>query len=324
MVLLKKILNNYASHSPAILSKKEGKKHPSEFEVLLSIGILQQDIFPQERWCPSCENEFVAIQTLSKEKAYSLCTTDETAGRSYFEPENLQQWRFSTPAFIALLLQALNAEQSKFNENILGLLWDLGNQKINGKQYHLFFTRSIDNIEKDKRSIITALPDTAVFYLGTVHTSLPDDVLLIPVLDIIKDLKSSGLVLSSKTLKSYFPEEIFTDEGDDLQLDKNIVLSQKRNYLLLNKKRGGGFEKETKISPQASNLIAHCFGIRHYDDNAKTLQELANALANDSKISISNKINTINKICKKEGVKEILHKRSGQLWGLNPKLDCCK
>lgn len=323
MALLKKLLNNFAFHSPAILGKEEAEKHPKELEVLLSLGILQPDTFPQERWCPSCGSEFVPIQTVSKERAFTLCTTDEEATRDYFDPQALKQWRFVTLPFVSLFLKALGVDKPSPTENITGLLWDLGNHKMGGKQYHLFFTRSVDDIEKDKRSIITSLPDTAVFYLGVVHTSLPADVLLVPVFDVLKDINAEGVSLSAKALKSYFPEIVSTDEGGDLELDKHIVLAVRRNCLLLHKERGGRFKKEAKISPQASNLISHCYQIRRNDENSKTLQELANAFAS-SKVSISNRINAIKKVCTENGVKQILHKQSGDRWGLNQRLDCCK
>lgn len=45
-----------------------------------------------------------------------------------------------------------------------------------------------------------------------------------------------GITLAPKALNTYFVEEIYSDEGDDIELDKNIMLSQKRNRLLLHKK----------------------------------------------------------------------------------------
>jgi len=323
VALLKKLLNNLAFHSPAILNKEEGETHPKELEVFVSLGILKQDTFPQERWCPSCESESVPIQVISKERAYTLCTTDAETGRDYFDPQTLKQWRFDTPPLISLFLKALGIDQPSPTENIAGLLWDLGNHDINGGQYHLFFTRSIDNIETDKRSIITSLPSSAVFYLGTVHTALPDDVLLVPVLDVIKELKKDGISLVPKALNTYFVEEIYSDEGDDIEIDKNIMLSQRSNRLLLHKKRGGKFEKEEKISPQAARLIAYCYQIRHNDENSRTLQELADALAGGSKVSISNRIKEVTNASDNNGV-TILHKFSGEKWGLNQRLGCCK
>ena len=107
VALLKKLLNNFAFHSPAILTEEEGKKHPKELEVLVSLGVLKQDTFPQERWCPSCESESVPIQIVSKERAYTLCTTDEGAGRDYFDPQTLTQWQFNTQKFLELTAKEL-------------------------------------------------------------------------------------------------------------------------------------------------------------------------------------------------------------------------
>jgi hypothetical protein len=261
---------------------------------------------------------------ISKTKAFSLCTIDEHAGRDYFNPEELKQWRFVVAPFILQFLNALGISQPSITENITGLLWDLGSQEINGKRYHLFFTINIDNIEKDKRSIITSLPNTVVFYLGTAHTALPDGVLLVPVFSLINEITNKGLVLLRNGVDSYFPKQVVVDENDDLQLDRHIVLAAKRNLLLLDKRRGGGFKQEVKISPQAVRLLAYFYQIRHYDLNSRTLRELADMLANKSKVSISNRIKEIATICKDNGIKSLLHKYSNDKWGLNPQLECCK
>jgi len=216
MVLLKKLLNSLTFHSPAILSSEEGEKYPKEFEILSSLGVLKQDTFPQERWCPSCESESLPIQTVSKERAYTLCTMDEEATRDYFDPQTLKQWLFTTPPFITLFLKTLGIDQPSFTETITGLLWNLGTHEINGNQYHLFFTRNIAEIGKDKRSIITSTTNTAVFYLGAVHGTLPDDILFVPVLDIVKDLNSEGLVIDHKTLNSYLSDTTPSQKHDQL------------------------------------------------------------------------------------------------------------
>jgi len=323
VALLTKILNQLAHFSPAVITDEEIEPYKRDFDILLNLGVFQKVSDPQHIWCKTCQNESVEVHYVKEGRAFTLCTQDEYAERDYFDPQTIKQWRFDTPPFISLFLKALGIDQASPTENIVGLLWDLGNHKINGKQYHLFFARSIDDIEKDKYSTITNLPDTAIFYLGTIHTS--NDVLLVPVLGILKDINVGELIISSEVLNSYFPKEVFADEGGDVKLDKHIFHSHSRKILQLHKKKGGGFEKEIPISPQASYLIAYCYQIRSYDKNSKTLKELAVALTkNGSKVSISNRIKEIEKICSENGVKQILHKYSDEKWGLNQKLDCCK
>ncbi len=238
MVLLKKLLNNLAFHSPAILSSEEGEKYPKEFEILLSLGILKQDTFPQERWCPSCESESLPIQTISKERAYTLCTMDEEATRDYFDPQILKQWRFTTPPFITLFFKALGIEQKKPTETIAGLLWNLGTHEINGNQYHLFFTRNIANIEEDKCSIITSTTNTVVFYLGTVRTALPDGILAVPILGTIKDLKSGGFVLAHEALNSYFSDAVLLQKKARATPPSKRELRKKINNIIKTGKFG--------------------------------------------------------------------------------------
>ena len=64
---------------------------------------------PQERWCPSCESESVPIHIVSKERAYTLCTRNEEAGRDYFDPFKEV---FNTVPLIDFIRQLL-AEQKK-------------------------------------------------------------------------------------------------------------------------------------------------------------------------------------------------------------------
>ncbi len=213
MVLLKRLLNNLVFHSRTFLSSEECEKHPKEHRALISLGILKQDTYLQERWCPSCESESLPIQIISKKRAYTLCTINEESGRDYFDPQTLKQWRLVTPLFITLFLKALGINEPSITETIAGLLWDLGNHKINGIQYHLFFTREISMIEKEKQHIFIQNTNTVVLYLGTIHTNLHESVSLVPVLEIVNDIKSDGLVIDREVLNSYLLKKILLQKN---------------------------------------------------------------------------------------------------------------
>lgn len=246
---------------------------------------------------------------------------DETAGRDYFNPNELKQWVLNTPHFLSLFQEALGTSEPKADENIQGLLWDLGTQAVNGVHYHLFFCRNIDEIEKPRLSIITALPHSVVFYSGTPHRALPENVLLVPLTDLIKNVGKT-ITLEKSIVEQYFPKGVYATKDGDLELDDGLVLQGE--YLLFEPLRGGVYQKKTeKIRPLGQRIIEHLYGIRKYATNAKTLDEIATALSS-TKVSISNEINRIQKTCTDNKLMLILHKFAGEKWGLNQQLKCCE
>jgi len=322
VALLTKILNQLAYFSPAVITDEEIEPYKRDFDILCNLGVFQKVSDPQHIWCKTCQNESVEVHYVKKGRAFTLCTQDEYAERDYFDPQTLKQWRFDTPLSISLFLKSLGVKQSSPTENITGLLWDLGTQKVNGVDYHLFFCRNIDEIEKPKISIITNLPHSVVFYTGIPHISLPEKVLLIPIVDFIQKITNRGFLLNKELVKQFFPQGVYATKDGAIELDKGFVLQD--NYILFEPLRGGIFKKQSgKLRPLASHIINHLYGIRKYQKNSKTLDELAEALGS-TKVSISNEIGRIEKISADNNLQDILHKYSGDKWGINPQLRCCK
>lgn len=321
MALVTNLLARQVHFCPAIIDGQEAEKNRKEFDILMSLNILERTATPTHRMCPTCNNEALEVQVVSETRAYTLCTTNEAAGRDYFNPEEIKQWAFNTPRFLWLFQEALGIVEPQANENIQGLLWNLGTQPINGVYYHIFFCRNIDEIEKPKLSIITALPHSVVFYTGTPHAALPAKVLLVPIADIIKSINKT-ITLEKAIVEQYFPQGVYTTKEGDLELDENIVLQGE--HLLFEALRGGVYQKQSeKIRPLGQRIVEHLYGIRKYTQNSKTLDEIANALSS-TKRTISNEINRIQKTCSDSGLTQILHKFTSDKWGLNPHLKCCK
>lgn len=306
---------------PAIIDGEEAEKNRKEFDELVVLGILERTTTPTHRICPTCNGETLEVQVVSATRAYTLCTADDVAGRDYFNPEELKQWRLNTARLVSLFQEALGVSAPQANESIQGLLWDLGTQAVNGVHYHLFFCRNIDEIDKPHLSIITSLPHSVVFFSGTPHAALPERVLLVPLADLIKSIGKS-IVLEKSLVEQYFPKGVYATKDGDLELDDTVVLQGE--YLLFEPLRGGVYQKRSeKIRPLARRIIEHLYGIRKYDKHAKTLTELASALGS-SDVSVSNEIKRVQGVCTKHGLTPILHKFRGDKWGLNPKLKCCK
>ncbi len=321
MALTTNIIARQVHFYPATIDGQEAEENRKEFDALVALGILERTTTPTHRICPTCNGETLGVQVVSETRAYTLCATDEAAGRDYFNPEELKQWVLNTPRLLSLFQEALGITTPKVNENAQGLLWDFGTQAVNMVHYHLFFCRNIDEINKPRLSIITALPHSVVFYSGTPHTSLPEKVLLVPLADLIKSIGKS-IILEKAIVELYFPKGVYATKDSDLELDDTIVLQGE--HLLFEPLRGGVYQKQSaKIRPLGQRIISHLYGIRKYPQHAKTLDVLATALSS-TKVSVSNEINRIQKICSDNGLTPILHKFAGNKWGINSQLKCCK
>lgn len=321
MDLLKNLLNRQVHFPPALIDQTEAEKSRADFDVLLSLGILDEASTPNQRICLTCGDESLDIEFISGDRAYTLCTRDKAAGRDYFNPKDLKQWNLNTPRLLSLFQKALGIETPQVNENIQGLLWGFGTQTINGISYQLFYCRNIDEFEASKLSIVTSLPYSVLFYSGTPHTTLPDKVSLAPLADFIEGIGEGGVTINDELLEQYFLQDVYQTRDGDIVLDESMVLQDKT--LLFEPLRGGVFKKSAGITPKSARIIAHLFGIRKYMKHAKTLDELSSALGG-RKNSISNEINKIKKVCDDNGLQPILYKYANQEWGLNSQLQCCR
>lgn len=319
MDFLNKLLNKQSHFFPVITTPEEVAKYKRDFDALLSLSVLEKISDPQHIWCKTCQSEGVEVHYVSKDRAYTICTQREDAGRDYFNPSEIKQWQLNTPRLLSLFQEALGITTPQVNENIQGLLWNLGTQAINGVHYHLFFCRNIDEIEKPRLSIITALPHSVVFYSGTPHTSLPEN-LLVPLADLIKSIGKS-IVLEKALVEQYFPKDVYATQNDGLELDDTMALQGE--YLLFERLRGGIFKQAKKLSPLATRIINHLYGIRKHQTNSKTLIELERDLGNLKRV-VSREIKSVQDFCTAKGLSLVLHKYSGNKWGINPQLKCCK
>jgi len=319
---LTKLLNKY-SHFPAvIITQDDAGKNKKDFDVLLALSVLEKISDPQQIWCGTCQDEGVEVHYVSKDKAYTICTQNEHSGRDYFNPSEIKQWQLNTLHLLSLFQKALGIQSPKITENIGGLLWDFGTQKVNGASYHLFFCRNINEIENPKLSIITNLPHSVIFYLGTPQVALPDKVLLVPMIDLIQKISKKGLSLEKTILEQFFPKNVYATKGGAIELDDGLVLQD--YHILFEPLRGGVFKRQSaKLRPRGAQIIEHLFGIRKNQQNSKTLDELVGAFSS-TKGSISNEIGRIEKVSTDNNLQAILHKYAGDKWGINPNLSSCK
>lgn len=104
-------------------------------------------------------------------------------------------------------------------------------------------------------------------------------------------------------------------------LDTHIALEKEDQQWYIHFERTGNkFKYRYKINPQAGRLIQHCFQIRNYSENAKTLEAFSAAGLAANKRTISSKIKEVNDLCKKRNQKPIFHKFEKNKWGFNSDL----
>jgi len=303
------------------LPNKEFQANKEEAEILLSLGILRVASDTKQRLCPTCGNEFLDAHFVNDTKAFTQCEQREDAGRDYFNPQELKQWDFDTPRFLSLFQQGMGIANPTVNENITNLLWNFNSQEINGSNYHLFFASNINALDSAKLTIVTSLPQCAVFYTGTPQIALPDKVLLIPVAEMIANITTSGIELKETLIKQFFPSRVHLMSANGIELDNNIVVQD--DTILYSPVRGGVFKQRSRIRPLATRIIEHLYQIRNYQDNYRTLTQLADDLGS-SKVSISNELDRVNKLCKARGIEPILYNFGRGRWSINPTLGCCR
>lgn len=192
-------------HVMPTLDYQDLLKYPDEFKILIDQKLIKYSESLETIPCDLCyEDHFVTPFKNIRGEIVISCF----GSRREVKADELKIWKINTPLFITLFLKALGKDQQSPPEIMDGLLWDLGTHEINSNQYHLYFTIKINELEKINYSNFKEQFNTAVFYLGTRHTSPPDYILLIPILDIIKDIKNEGLILDNETLKFYFSNTI--------------------------------------------------------------------------------------------------------------------
>jgi|GEM_PF-1742632 len=306
-------------HKNPTLDYQDLCNHREDFKKLSDLKIIKHKETLETIPCNLCDEDHAVSPFFNKKEEIIISCSGSSR---IVNQDEMKIWEIDIPHFLLLFQKILGITLPKVNTNIEGLLWDLGTQKLNGVSYHLFFSQNINEIEKPKLSIITNLPHSVVFYTNTPQVSLPNKILLVPIIDLIKKITNKGILLDKELFEQFFPKNVYATKEGAIELDDDFVLQD--NHLLFEPLRGGVFKKQsTKLRPLATRIIDHLYGICTYQDNAKTLDELASALGS-SKVSISNEIGRIEKASNDNNLKAILYKYAGDKWGINPQLKCCK
>ncbi len=319
VALINELLRRQANFSTVTIGEAEAKKHGLDFNVLASLNILERGSASNQRACPTCHNETLDVTVVSSEKAYTLCSQDEMAYRDYFHPEELKQWIFNTPALLSLFQKAVGAELAQPGEVMPGLLWSLGQARVNNKSYRLFFTPTISPFDEQIFKFVGQFPQSVL--LVSVSKFFSEWLPIVPLTEIIEIITPEGAVLNEEGLNSFFPLNAEITSAGVLILDQHIALQG--NRLMFGRLRGGVFKHGENITPQQAHIIERLFQIRDKDNPGMTLGELADAFQT-SKPAISNQIHKLTLLCTKNNVPSILHNSDGKNWGINPRLSSCR
>lgn len=316
VALINELLRRQANFSTVTITEAEAKKHGPDFDLLVSLNILEKVSSSNQRSCPTCHNESLEAIIVSPMRAYTLCAQNEMSGRDYFHPQELKSWIFNLPTLLSLFQKAIGSDAAEPVETISSLLWDLGSVNINNGTYRLFFVPTVNNSPNEKMSAFVSRFSRSVVITPAFYFSLGATP-VIPLSELIQSINEEGFILKNQTVDYYFPLNKGIPKEDVLELDKDIVLQN--NQLMFGRTNGGTFKKVVSIRPLSARIIKRLAQIRKYDEYAMTLDELAAAL-DSKKGSISNHIKQIVAACAENSSSQILHKYSHTKWGINPRL----
>ena len=319
--LLKRILKRQTSNYPAIIYADEFDQTSKEFKYLVSLGILVPGEIPKQKLCPTCQNEYLTYKIVKKDLAYTICSTDGTAGRDRFDPRDLINWQLDTTRLLSLVVSNLD-HQTPVVESVKGELWSMGSMERQSKRYHLFFTRSLNALTPRIQSVFGQMPNPVLFYAGDLRDKVLDGVLLIPIEEAVTGVAKDKVTTNREALLSYLPDDLKVAEQGDVVLDKDIALSED-DFLKLKRDRGSTYKSEEKVLPLAGRIIRYMHQVRHNDANTRKAKDLADALDSTPR-SILNQIKIVNDLCETYKVKPIFHPTKRGVWVLNPKLGCYK
>ena len=130
--------------------------------------------------------------------------------------------------------------------------------------------------------------------------------------------RKGGFFLNRRVL-SKFPATPCQPLGKEtILLDKNIAHEELDEVPdLLCKRNGNVFLYKSRIRPQAFELICSLHTVRDKNENAFTLQTLADRLSVANKRTVSTRIREVNDICNQMDAKAVFRKLPGDKWGLN-------
>lgn len=260
--------------------------------------------------CKDCDNDHFENVIEMNDKYYTKCEYSEESSIVEVTQPELNTYVVNKPALLRWINRELkiNNTASKINE----YLWAMG--KLKDKNLYLVTLNNFEQAVEEASKVNTK--NNLFIWLGVNPQIGYTSYELLSIQDIIsiKNNKLELLKLPIKPKKS-------KAKGEDIALDKNIVLTKDNRLLLV--ANGNTYSHEEKIVPQAHRIVRFLYDQKDYEIAYKS-SELSEKLGINPQRVIPTRIKEINKICDIYKVKQIIVSQPNSKWILNPDLSCCK
>ena len=306
MDLLRLLLHRLVYEYPCLVTEEETRRYAKDFRKLVRLGLLTEFRTASKRLCPTCKQEFLALQPGRNGCCFTVCTRNPDSGQDQANPTIGKAWSLNLPQLLTEVQKAPDI-QTDPQELIPGEVWLLN--PAASSTFKMLFCRSNQPshhsfLEKTKGCIVL---------LPVMENHLtPDHVQVAYLNDMITDLSYQGLEITTfSPLRSW--RTIAVQDGD-IELNDEVILTADGRLI-----RKGQELRDYKdfpcLPPLAQRIIRHLYDVRNHKNNSRTLGELAEALSKTgNKRSISNAIRTIQKCCDQLGIQRIPHKRTNNKW----------
>jgi len=292
----------------------------SETDLIHNLGIIFPHLINLELFVPSknatqvkckeCDSDHLENVIVIDGKYYTKCEYSEESSLVEVTQSELNTYKVNRNAFLNWLNKELDIENkvSKLTDS----LWAMG--KIKDRNLYFISQCSLEETIEEASKVNT---DNNLFiWLGENPKIGYTSYELISFLDIV-DIKDNKL----RVIKLHIKPSRSKAKGEDIALDKNIILTKANKLLLV--ANGNTYNHEEKIVPQAYRIIRFLYDQKDYEIAYKS-SELSEKLGIEPPRAIPTRIKEINKICDKYKVKQIIVTQPRSKWILNPDLTCCK
>lgn len=250
---------------------------------------------------------------------YATCECHKDIGLIEIDPSQLNHSKLNPNNLCLWLAKELGTDNQIKQEE--SLLWSIGKFDARGVSTHgyVFFSDSHDEVLAVSDKIKKRYSNHLVIWFGTAPITAITTQRLVSFWEMIS-IENNTLGIDLGCLLDRLSTSKYINSNFTL-LDTHIALEKGgKQWYIYFERSGNEFKYQDKIKPQAARLIQHCFQIRNYSENAKTLEAFSTTGLAANKRTISSKIKEVNDLCKKRNQKPIFHKFENEKWGFNPGL----
>lgn len=280
------------------------------FQNLIELEVLIPSKTATRVKCKDCDNDHFENVLEMNGKYYTKCEYSEESSIVEVTQPELNAYVVNKPALLNWINSELkiNNKANKLTDN----LWAMG--KLKDRNLYLITLSGLEQTIEEASKANTV--NNLFIWLGVSPQIGYTNYELVSIQDIIS-VKNNKLELHKIPVKPRKSKA----KGEDIDLDKNIVLTRDNKLLLV--ANGNTYKHEEKIVPQAYRIIRFLYDQKGYEIAYKS-SDLSEKLGINPQRVIPTRIKEVNKICDKYKVKQLIITQPNSKWILNPDLTCCK